>query len=156
MTPIAHSASINASITHSTLVLVRIQSCIIICSINHSVIHFTFSHQLVLFVHAHTRWRERDWGTTLSSDWLPLLRQGVATGMSPAGFSISVNERDLGGEPVVDLLEAVFKKAASPTHLVRDVSRTWQCCQVLLSSVDLHFQLPPSLPSLLPVGAADS
>ena len=42
--------------------------------------------------------------------------------MSPAGFSISINERELGGEPVVDLLEAVLRKAASPTHLVRDVS----------------------------------
>ena len=53
---------------------------------------------------------------------LPLLFEGVLTGMSPAGFSISLNERELGGEPVVDFLEAVLRKAASPAHLIRDVS----------------------------------
>jgi N-acylethanolamine-hydrolysing acid amidase len=46
---------------------------------------------------------------------------GVLTGISPSGFSASINERELGGHPTVDYLEAVLMKAWSPTHLLRNV-----------------------------------
>ncbi|XP_064402990.1 N-acylethanolamine-hydrolyzing acid amidase-like [Halichondria panicea] len=46
---------------------------------------------------------------------------GILTGMSVHGFSISVNERDLGGNIVEDALEALLKHSSSPTHLTRQV-----------------------------------
>ena len=49
--------------------------------------------------------------------------QGIITGMSRGGFSISINERDLGGDPIVDALEAILRHAFSPTHLTRKVSQ---------------------------------
>ncbi len=48
--------------------------------------------------------------------------QGILTGMSKARYSISVNERDLGGNIVLDALESLLRHAWSPTHLVRQVS----------------------------------
>ena len=39
--------------------------------------------------------------------------------MHPGQFSVSVNERDLGGEPIVDALNAIADGAASVTHLLR-------------------------------------
>ena len=44
--------------------------------------------------------------------------------MSVHGFSVSINERDLGGNLVEDALEALLKHAWSPTHLARHVSVT--------------------------------
>ena len=46
---------------------------------------------------------------------------GILTGMSRSGFSVTINERDLGGDPLVDALEALFSvgHAWSPTHLAR-------------------------------------
>lgn len=46
---------------------------------------------------------------------------GILTGMSVHGFSVSINERDLGGNLVEDVLEALLKHAWSPTHLARQV-----------------------------------
>ena len=43
------------------------------------------------------------------------------TGMSRNGFSVTVNERDLGGNIIVDALAALLKKAWAPTHLSRAV-----------------------------------
>lgn len=57
--------------------------------------------------------------------------QGILTGVSRGGFSLSINERDLGGDPIVDALEAVLRHAYSPTHLARKVSLIsdlpWSC-----------------------------
>lgn len=47
--------------------------------------------------------------------------QGILTGMSTAGFSVSINERALGGEIVADALEAVLLHSWCPTHLARQV-----------------------------------
>jgi len=41
--------------------------------------------------------------------------------MSTAGFSVSINERDLGGDIVADSLEAVLLHSWCPTHLARQV-----------------------------------
>ena len=46
---------------------------------------------------------------------------GILTGMSRSGFSLSINERDLGGNPVLDGFDALIRKAWSPTHLARKV-----------------------------------
>ncbi len=62
-----------------------------------------------------------------------LLPQGILTGMSKAGYSISVNERELGGNIVLDALEAVLRHAWSPTHLVRQVSQNSLCVSLLPS-----------------------
>lgn len=46
---------------------------------------------------------------------------GVLTGINKNGFSLSINERDLGGDPVVDGFNALLRRAWSPTHLLRQV-----------------------------------
>ena len=55
---------------------------------------------------------------------LSCLAQGILTGMSSAGFSLSINERNLGGSIVEDALEAVLLHSWCPTHLARQVSWT--------------------------------
>ena len=49
---------------------------------------------------------------------------GILTGIHPDGYSISINERELGGEVVTDFLEGVLEGAWSPTHLVRKTFET--------------------------------
>ena len=46
---------------------------------------------------------------------------GIVTGMNKRGFSLTINERELGGEPVVDSFNALLRHAWSPTHLLRKV-----------------------------------
>lgn len=46
---------------------------------------------------------------------------GILTGMSKSGFSLSINERDLGGNPILDGFNALLRKAWSPSHLARQV-----------------------------------
>ena len=46
---------------------------------------------------------------------------GILTGMSKFGFSVSINERDLGGDPILDGFNALLRRAWSPTHLLRQV-----------------------------------
>jgi penicillin V acylase-like amidase (Ntn superfamily) len=48
---------------------------------------------------------------------------GIVTGVSKYGFSLSINERERGGEPLVDSLNALLRHAWCPTHLERQVSR---------------------------------
>ena len=48
---------------------------------------------------------------------------GVSTGISKeGGFSISINERNLGGQIFKNGIDALLKKAKCPTLLARDVS----------------------------------
>ena len=47
---------------------------------------------------------------------------GIVTGVSKYGFSLSINERERGGEPLVDSLNALLRHAKCPTHLERQVS----------------------------------
>ena len=47
--------------------------------------------------------------------------QGILTGMSSPGFSLSINERNLGGSIVEDSLEALLLHSWCPTHLARKV-----------------------------------
>ena len=47
--------------------------------------------------------------------------QGILTGMSSAEFSLSINERNLGGSIVEDSLEALLLHSWCPTHLARKV-----------------------------------
>ena len=74
---------------------------------------------------------------------LPLW-QGILTGMSVNGFSVSINERDLGGNLVEDALEALLKHAWSPTHLARQVSITfcelssWAYCDRMDRGDNVH------------------
>ena len=49
---------------------------------------------------------------------------GILTGMSKNGFSLSINERELGGSPVIDGFNALLRHAWSPTHLLRQVSKS--------------------------------
>ena len=46
---------------------------------------------------------------------------GILTGVSKAGFSVSINERDLGGNIILDSFNALLRHAWSPTHLLRQV-----------------------------------
>lgn len=45
--------------------------------------------------------------------------QGIFTGMNPGHFSVSINERSIGGSPILDALNAILEGAASVTHLLR-------------------------------------
>ncbi len=47
---------------------------------------------------------------------------GILTGVSKQGFSLSINERELGGDPVFDSFDALLRHSMSPTHLLRRVS----------------------------------
>ena len=47
--------------------------------------------------------------------------QGIITGMSSAGFSLTINERNLGGSILEDSLEALLLHSWCPTHLARKV-----------------------------------
>ena len=62
---------------------------------------------------------------TLTSD---LSLQGILTGMSKRGYSISINERNLGGNLVANALEALLRHAWSPTHLARHVCSCVYVC----------------------------
>lgn len=46
---------------------------------------------------------------------------GIVTGVSKYGFSLSINERERGGEPLIDSFNALLRHAWSPTHLQRQV-----------------------------------
>lgn len=47
---------------------------------------------------------------------------GVFTGISrKGGFSISINERNLGGQPIKDGIDGLLKKSQCPSHLAREV-----------------------------------
>lgn len=47
---------------------------------------------------------------------------GILTGVSPYGFSVSINERDLGGNIIVNAIDAFIKHSAwCPSHLLRQV-----------------------------------
>ncbi len=46
---------------------------------------------------------------------------GIVTGVNKCGFSLSINERELGGELIVDSFNALLRHAWSPTHLLRKV-----------------------------------
>jgi hypothetical protein len=47
---------------------------------------------------------------------------GVGTGVSRKGFSISINERNLGGAIFNDGINALLKKSKCPSLLCREVS----------------------------------
>ena len=49
---------------------------------------------------------------------------GIVTGVSKFGFSLSINERERGGEPLVDSLNGLLRHAKCPTHLERQVSES--------------------------------
>lgn len=53
--------------------------------------------------------------------WYAFEPQGILTGMSSSGFSLSINERSLGGSIVEDSLEAILMHSWCPTHLARQV-----------------------------------
>lgn len=46
---------------------------------------------------------------------------GVFTGMAPGRYSVSVNERDIGGDPIVNALNALLNGAQSVTHVLRNL-----------------------------------
>ena len=49
--------------------------------------------------------------------------KGVVTTISPHGFSVSLNERGLGGNPIEDAMAALLlHKARDPSLLLREVS----------------------------------
>ena len=51
-----------------------------------------------------------------------VLLKGVLTTISPKGFSVSLNERGLGGNPFEDAIAALFlHKARDPSYLLREV-----------------------------------
>ena len=46
----------------------------------------------------------------------------MITGLSVNGFSVSINERDIGGSIFVDALQALMvNHSRCPTHLLREV-----------------------------------
>ncbi len=48
---------------------------------------------------------------------------GIFTGISKqGGFSLSINERNLGGGPIDDGIASLLKKSLCPSHLARIVS----------------------------------
>eukprot|EP01130_Rhizamoeba_saxonica_P016736 TRINITY_DN7795_c0_g1_i2.p1 TRINITY_DN7795_c0_g1~~TRINITY_DN7795_c0_g1_i2.p1 ORF type:complete len:386 (+),score=75.02 TRINITY_DN7795_c0_g1_i2:165-1322(+) len=46
---------------------------------------------------------------------------GILTGIKPGAFAVSINERNFGGNLMIDSLEALLYGSYSPTHLVRYV-----------------------------------
>lgn len=47
---------------------------------------------------------------------------GVFTGISKqGGFSISINERDLGGDVIQNGIDGLLKHSLCPSHLAREV-----------------------------------
>lgn len=55
---------------------------------------------------------------------------GVFTGISKqGGFSLSINERDLGGAPIYNGIDGLLKKSLCPSHLARIVSEMLTCGQ---------------------------
>ena len=46
----------------------------------------------------------------------------MLTAVSPHGYSVSINERSLGGNIVEDTLQAIITHSKMPTHLLRQVS----------------------------------
>ena len=48
---------------------------------------------------------------------------GIVTGVSKYGYSLSINERERGGEPLVDSFNGLLRDAWSPPHLQRHVSK---------------------------------
>lgn len=50
-----------------------------------------------------------------------ILIKGILTGISPHGFSVSINERDLGGYILVNAMDGFLRHAFCPSHLLREV-----------------------------------
>ena len=50
-----------------------------------------------------------------------ILIKGILTGISPHGFSVSINERDLGGYILVNAMDGFLKHVSCPSHLLREV-----------------------------------
>jgi len=64
---------------------------------------------------------------------------GLFTAMLPGRYSVSINERDIGGSPVVDALTAILNGATSVTHILRqtmDRAHTYEdAVQILKTTV---------------------
>ena len=60
------------------------------------------------------------------------------TGIKPGAFSVSLNERALGGSTIADALEEVLFHTISVTHLVRRVSDTPLFLHVLNYRMSTH------------------
>ena len=59
-------------------------------------------------------------GQTLFTSIGPAGFYGVLTGYKAGAFAVSVNERDLGGDPIEDLAKLLLLGKPDPTHALRD------------------------------------
>lgn len=65
---------------------------------------------------------------------------GVFTGMVAGRYSVSVNERNIGGDPIVNALNALLEGAQSVPHVLRNLfeqAYLWQDAVAVLKSVRL-------------------